>query len=265
MAVMALTISSTHRTLALEEKRQLADTLGDNPETALAVHLLRKGNGQIHLVGELTNFRAVVIEDYSVGPQLLGFGDDVSGFCRILQGLDGWDEVNVPKIIAPELSRVILEEMHLPHQLVDDIYQVPAGPVPFFPSNDVRMLTREDISLLKATPDDILDSFDDDLEAVLQEELIAGAVLPGQIVAIASTYGYQEKFVDVAISTLPEFRGRGYARAAASLVAARVQEAGRTPIWSCAPTNTSSLHVASRLGFHEVSRRVNIVLDAEQA
>ena len=124
------------------------------------------------------------------------------------------------------------------------------------------MLTHADIPLLEATPDDIRDSFDDDLNVVLAEELIAGAVLPGAgIVAIAATYGFCEPFVDVAISTLADYRGRGYARAAASLVASQTQEAGRTPIWGCAPTNLSSLHVANRLGFQEVSRRVNVVLD----
>jgi hypothetical protein len=260
---MTLTISRTHRNLSPAEKRQLADALGDGPETAIPVHLLRQDHGEVHLVGELPDFVAVIIEDYSVGPELMAFGTDISGFSRILQELDGWEAVNVPKLIAPELANLIQEEMKLPNHLVDDIYQVPAGPIPFFPNADVRMLTRDDIDLLAATPDDILDSFDDDLEEVLREELVAGAVLPGQIVAIASTYGFQEEYVDLAISTLPEFRCRGYARAAASLVAAKTQEAGRIPIWSCAPTNVSSLQVASRLGFHEVSRRVNIVLDAE--
>jgi hypothetical protein len=258
---MTLTISSAHRLLGSDEKGKLADALGDSPETALAVHLLRRGSGEAHLVGELPNYRAVIIEDYDVGPELLAFGDDVHGLFGILQNLDLWDAVNVTKVLAPELSGLIQTELNLPNQMVDDIYQVPAGPVPDFPNDDVRMLTREDIDLLAATPDDIRDSFDDDLEAVLQEELIAGAVLPGKIVAIASTYGFLERFVDVAISTLPEYRCRGYARAAASLVARKTQEAGRVPIWSCAPTNVSSLQVASRLGFREVSRRVNIVLD----
>ncbi|HTP02151.1 MAG TPA: GNAT family N-acetyltransferase [Anaerolineales bacterium] len=258
---MALNISSIHRIAGNEEKRELANALGNSPETALAVHLLRKGNGDAYVAGALPDFHAAIIEDYDVGPELLAFGSDIPAFINILYEMDGWDIVNAPRPIATELSAAIRSQMHLSVHMIDDIYQVPAGVVASFRNPDVRMLTREDIPLLEQTPDDIRDSFEDDLELVFREELVAGAVLPGRIVSIAATYGYQEKYVDVAISTLEEFRGRGYARAAASLIAAKVQEAGRVPIWSCAPTNLSSLAVAAKLGFHEVSRRINIVLD----
>ncbi len=259
---MGLMTSSTYRVLGPTEKGRLADALGDSPETALSVHLLRKGNGDARLVGELPGYQAVIIEDYDVGPELLAFGSDIQGFISILRDMEGWDIVNAPKGIAAELADALQMQTKRSTYLIDDIYQVPAGPIASFTNPDVRLLNREDIPLLAATPDDIRDSFEEDLELVLQEELVAGAVLPGRIVSIAATYGLQEKYVDVAISTLNEFRGRGYARAAASLVAAKVQEVGRVPIWSCEPTNISSLQVASRLGFREVSRRVKIVLDA---
>ncbi len=258
---MALTISSTHRLLSAVEARQVADALGDSPEAALPVHLLRLGGGQVYMAGELPNFEAVVIEDYSVGPELMAYGSDVHAFLAILKDIPEWDAINLPHEIGAPLSALVCEELGLANHLVDDIYQVPAGPIAVVFHSEVRMLTRDDIPLLEATPDDIRDSFDDDLEEVLEQELIAGAVLPGQIVAIASTYGFCEPFVDVAISTLADFRCRGYARAAASLVGSKTQEAGHTPIWSCAPTNLSSLAVAAKLGFREVSRRVNVVLD----
>jgi hypothetical protein len=260
---MTLTISSTRRLLRPGEKSELADALGDSPETALPVHLLRKGNGQVYMAGELPDFQAVIIEDYSVGPELMAFGSDTYSLWRLLEGIDGWDAVNVPGSIGRELADIIREEIRVPIRLVDDVYQVPAGPIPLFYNDEVRMLTHRDIELLEATPDAIRDCFDDDLEVVLDEELLAGAVLPGAgIVAIGSTYGMQEKYVDIAISTLEAYRCRGYARAAASLVASATHQAGRTPIWSCAPTNLGSLQVARHLGFREVSRRANIVLDA---
>ncbi len=259
---MTLTIPRTHRCLDTNEKRQLAEALGDSPETAIPVHLLHQGRGQVYLVGDLPDFDAVIIEDYDVGPELLGFGRDIEGFLAILQGIPHWDAVNLPHELGQPLAGLICEEMGPANHLVDDIYQVPGRPVAIFHNDDVRLLTCEDIPLLQVTPDDIRDSFDDDLEMVLEQERIAGAVLPGVgIVAIGSTYGFCEPFVDVAISTLPDYRCRGYARAAASLVASEVQKAGHTPIWSCAPTNLSSLAVAAKLGFREVSRRVNVVLD----
>ena len=261
---MTLTISSSHRLLDNVEARTLAGALGDSPETAIPVHLLRSGGGQVHMVGELPDFDAVIIEDYSVGPELMGFGRDVHAFWTILQDMDGWEAVNLPYEMGRPLAAMIRAEMGLPNHLVDDVYHLVAGRIPIFPHDDVRMLTHDDIPLLEASPDDIRDSFDEDLAAVMEEELIAGAVLPAAgVVAIAATYGFREPYVDLAISTLAPYRCRGYAGAAASLVAARTQEAGGIPIWSCAPTNMGSLHVAYRLGFQEVSRRVNIVLDRE--
>ena len=60
------------------------------------------------------------------------------------------------------------------------------------------------------------------------------------------------------MSTLEEWRGRGLATAAASLVAQAIQESGRAPMWSAG--NPASLRVAQKLGFVEVSRRVYINL-----
>src|SRR5512135_2780973 len=93
---MALTISSTHRLLGSTERKQLAEALGDSPETAIPVHLLRLGCGQVHMVGELPDFDAVVIEDYSVGPELMAFGRDMDGFRIILRDIPAWDAVNLP-------------------------------------------------------------------------------------------------------------------------------------------------------------------------
>ena len=260
---MALIISSTHHLLGALERRQVAEALGDSPETAIPVHLLRKGCGEVHVLGELPDFEAVVIEDYSVGSELMAFGREARSVAAILRSIDGWEAVNVSYEVAPALAAQLRQELGLASHCVDDIYQVPGGPVSIIANAHVRMLTCADIPLLAATPDDILDSFDEDLEAVLAEELIAGAVLPDAgVVAIAATYGFREPYVDIAVSTLAPYRGRGYARAAASLVVSETQQAGNIPIWSCAPTNIGSLQVAYNLGFKEVSRRVNIVLDS---
>ncbi len=259
---MTLTISRAHRLVGALEARLLAEVLGDSPETAIPVHLLRSGGGQVRMVGTLPDFEAVIIEDYSVGPELMAYGRDPYSFLTILQDVDGWEAVNLPYEMGQPLSQLIREELGLANHLVDDVYHLVNGPIPVFPHDDVRMLTHADIPLLEAAPDDIRDNLEEDLEMVLSRELIAGTVLPeAGVVAIAATYGFCEPYVDLAISTLAAFRCRGYAKAAASLIAAKTQEAGRIPIWSCAPTNISSLSVAYKLGFQEVSRRVNVVLE----
>jgi len=57
--------------------------------------------------------------------------------------------------------------------------------------------------------------------------------------------------------------GRGFATAAAAIVAQCVQEAGQTPVWGAGEGNTVSLRVASKLGFTEVSRRTYVILARE--
>ncbi len=258
---MALTIPSTRRLWGTVERCQLADALGDSPETALPVHSLRKGCGQVYMAGDLPDFKAVIIEDYDVGPELLAYGSDVESFLQILAEITEWEALNASGAIGRELASAIQVHLKIDCHTVDDIYQVPSGPVAIVPNPDVRLLTTDDIPLLDATPEDIRLGFEEDLRVVLAEEAVAAAIADGMIVATGSTYGLAEPFADVAISTLEPYRCRGYARAAASLVCAETQKRGHTPIWSCAPTNLSSLQVANRLGFREVSRRVNIVLD----
>ena len=52
------------------------------------------------------------------------------------------------------------------------------------------------------------------------------------------------------------WRGMGFATASASIVARRIQDLGRTPVWSAGEDNAASLRIAAKLGFVEVSRRV---------
>ena len=54
--------------------------------------------------------------------------------------------------------------------------------------------------------------------------------------------------------------GKGFASSAASIVVRRIQERGRTPVWSAGEGNAASLRVAAKLGFVEVSRRVYLNL-----
>jgi predicted GNAT family acetyltransferase len=61
------------------------------------------------------------------------------------------------------------------------------------------------------------------------------------------------------VYTKEAYRRRGFATAAASLVARRVQEAGQIPVWSAGGHNVASLRVAEKLGFEEVSRRVYVI------
>lgn len=80
----------------------------------------------------------------------------------------------------------------------------------------------------------------------LYPDLFATPLTPksGEIVAIAHTSARTERHADIGVVTLREWRGCGFATAAASIVAKRVQEAGQIPVWSAGGDNIASLRIA---------------------
>ena len=74
--------------------------------------------------------------------------------------------------------------------------------------------------------------------------------------ALAHTNAITTRYGEISVSTQEAWRGLGFASASASIVARRVQDWGRTPVWSADEGNAASLRVAAKLGFVEVSRRI---------
>src|SRR5688572_11809800 len=66
---------------------------------------------------------------------------------------------------------------------------------------------------------------------LLADGIAAGAIIEDKLVALASTCARSERHAEIQIYTLEDWRGRGLATAAASLVARRIQESGQTPVW----------------------------------
>ena len=93
-------------------------------------------------------------------------------------------------------------------------------------------------------------------EDLLTDGVAAGAVVEGSLVALAHTNAMTTRYGDIGVATDELWRGKGFASSAASIVARRIQERGRTPVWSAGEGNAASLRVAAKLGFVEVSRRV---------
>ena len=131
-------------------------------------------------------------------------------------------------------------------------------PAPLFDEPAVRELTRDDLGLLRAAGMDG-GGFRGGLSALLEEGAVVGPVVDGRIVGTAQTSAITDRYADIGVSTDERWRERGFATAAASIVARRVQETGRTPVWSCGEDNVASLRVARKLGFEEVSRLTYVI------
>lgn len=63
-----------------------------------------------------------------------------------------------------------------------------------------------------------------------------------------------ERWWDVSIDTLAEWRGRGFALAAAATLIDRMRASGKRAVWGALDSNLESRGLAARLGFVQVAR-----------
>ena len=248
--------------LAVAGRLALADALGDTPETVIALHLLchPAGLARARVLGSLPHFAAAVVENPAFNPdEPTGFGTDPNALWALLRPLPGWTSVNVAPTVAPALVRLIAAATGRPPRLLDDLYHVPPRPVASFPHPAVRLLGPADAPLLDAVPPDLRPARYPTAAELLNEGIAAAAVADGALVALAQTGARSPRHADLAVATLPAFRGRGLATAAAALVAAKIQAAGQVPVWSAGETNHPSLRIARTLGFVPVARRTYVI------
>jgi predicted GNAT family acetyltransferase len=140
-----------------------------------------------------------------------------------------------------------------------DIYHILTAQAKPFVHSAVRRLTVADLELLDRAPREVRGAGFHSLRELLEHGIVACAVVSGEIVSIAHTYARTRRYADIGVHTLKEWRGRGFAAAAASIVAQLIQQAGQVPVWSAGEDNLPSLNLARKLGFTEVSRRTYLI------
>jgi RimJ/RimL family protein N-acetyltransferase len=258
-------LSAQVRRLDPSECEALIQALGDTPETVIAVHQLRHGLCEAYAEAGPGRHDAVVLRPTRPSDELVGFAPDVESLGRVLRGLPGWSCVNVEDGTARRLGPILEADLGHPVRYIMDIYHTLDRPVVTGSHPSVRYLTGEDLDLLTAAPLDIRGAclgFGSS-ERLLEAGVIAGAVIDGELVAVASTWAMTGRYADLAVVTAGPWWGRGLATACAGLVAAGIRRSGRVPVWSTAEDNVASLRVARKLGFEEVGRRTYVNLIAE--
>ena len=242
-----------------EQRPALVEALGDSPETLIPVHLLRRGWCDAWVAGDPSDFRGAIVQAHDLMEEPWGFGDDAEVLWQLLGNVQGWKHVNVSQACAAPMGKLIGTLPGSDVGFHGDVYHIMLGPCPSHSNAAVRRLAPDDLPLLEAAPAAVRGG-GGSTERMLEEGISAGAIDAGRLVAIASVSFTTDRHADIGVSTLEEWRGRGLATAAASLVAQAVQESGRAPVWSAGEGNAASLRVAQKLGFVEVSRRVYINL-----
>ena len=242
------------------ERDRVADALGDTPETAIPTHLLKRGLADACVAGSLPRFDGAIVQSHSLPYEPWCFGTDPDVLWHLLRRLNGWGRrsmsPNVSADLAGPLSAPIKQPANVELRHYGDVYHTLTGRVIEFATPEVRLL---DLGY-----SDVLASFESDprrlgfktFEDLLKNGFAAGAVVDSRLVALAHTNAVTARFGDIGVVTDATWRGKGFASASACIVARRIQELGRTPVWSAGEDNAASLHIAAKLGFVEVSRRV---------
>jgi hypothetical protein len=249
------------RRLDCAEKIELANALGEGPGTVIAVHLLRRNLCRAYLSGSLPGFEGAIVQSDVCPSEPLGFGGSAEALWKLLERVEGWDCVNVAPAVVPALADLVARSRGAGLRYVHDVYHVLRRPVERFRNEDVRLLTHDDVDLLESAPEEVRGGGYASAAELLAEGIVGCAVLPEGVVSIAHTFARAGRYADIGVHTLEPYRRRGYARAAASMVAERVQAAGQVPVWSAGGHNAPSLSLGRLLGFSEVSRRTYIVCE----
>ena len=245
--------------LTSQECLILADVLGDTPLTVIPASRLKHGMCDAYVAGTLPGISAVLIFDPFCPDEPCGFGTDADALWQLLKVTDGWSCVNVDTSCAISLGALIEADRGTTIRYYGDVYHALLAPVHCYTNKAVRLLTLEDVASLVKAPAEVQGNGYKTHEAMVTDGIAAGAVVENNIVAIAHTYAENNLHADIGVSTIETWREKGFATAAASLVAQEIQARGKVPVWSCGEDNIVSLRVAQKLGFIEVGRRTYVI------
>ncbi len=245
--------------LTREECLILADLLGDTPMTVISASRLKHGMCDAYIAGTLQDISAALVFDAFCPEEPCGVGTDADALWQLLKATDRWDCINVDNSCAAALGALIEADSGTSIRYYGDVCHALLEPVHCYPNEVVRLLTLADVERLTKAPAEVQGNGYKTHKAMLTEGIAAGAIVDGNVVAIAHTYAETDLHADIGVSTLEAWREKGFSTTAASLVAQEIQAKGKVPAWSCGEDNFASLRVAEKLGFTEIGRRTYVI------
>lgn len=241
---------------AEDDRRLVADWVGERPETVLVVAALRSGDGRLWIDGGAAEPSAVLVESSVVPGEPQGFGTG-DALLRLLGRAEGWSCVELDAGLASAIERDFVRRWG-PGRTVTGVIHVLHDPVVVHDHPLVRELTPAEAVSLAAATSDVLPERRLLAAACAQGRLFA-AVQDGTIVAQGGALAAGRVFADVGVHVAPSHRGQGIASACASAACAAVQRQGLIPVWGTSAQNAGSLALADKLGFVGVGRRTYLV------
>ncbi len=246
--------------LSNEDALRLADALPENVESMTGIHRLRRGIANAWVAGTPEEPRASVVQSRFLVEEPALYGSDPEAGWSLLREVPGWLAVNAGSAVAPRLAELIESETGEHCTLRAEHYYRLDQRAASFSDPLVRVIGPADLAMVEAATEPL--SMHGwrygSAKSLLSDGWLAGAVIDGELVAVAFSAAETSRYVEVGIKTHEDWRGRGFSTAAASLVCAAIQAGGKTPVWSTEDDNFASQRVGAKLGFREVSRRIYV-------
>lgn len=181
----------------------------------------------------------------------------------MLEGVDGWVRTVLrPELIdraSPRATSVtsiadiqdLLERGGVSLHDPDYLFYLPANTqVGSGQSMSARRLTIEDRDAFEAFQADASEQDRDDAFVELDHWAVFGCLEDGRLVSAASAYPWESgPLADLGVLTLPDVRGRGYARAVVLAISDFSHREGYEPQYRCQIDNVASVALANSCGF----------------
>lgn len=246
--------------LSGDQLRGLAAQLPDTPQTVITTSQLRYGRARAW-VDSWPQWQTAVVEDLGQPGEPVLFGPPAVWAAFLFREYSDWICLNVAPAAAAVMTD-LFATAGLAVRPYHDLYYTLETAVAPAPDSPARRLTPADLPLLQAAPAKLVGA---DPAHMLRHKMAAGVLVDGKLAALAQNYALSAGYGDVGVATLPAYRRRGYATAAAALVVQWLQANGRIPVWSCGADNTASRRAAARLGFRQMAHRVYLIVENERA
>jgi GNAT superfamily N-acetyltransferase len=215
----------------------------ETPAYPVGLHVLNTGNGRIY-ADRWPDQRAVLAE--SAGNLALN-GDPRALSPEDLRPLvRGF--TSAPKAFAPLLGDAF-PDMKLWQRVVLELRGAPRFAEP--QGAAIRRLRAADVSLAEIAGEGLawVGKTWGGMAGLAASGRAWAAFVEGRLVSLACTFFQGDRYEDIGVATLPEFRRLGLSAACAGRLCQDILARGCLPSWNTSPDNLASLRVAEKLGF----------------
>ncbi len=193
------------------------------------------------------------------GDDLALAGDaNASGWMEFIASLDFSGFIQAPETFLSGLKQIDPELKIWPR--VSFVLETPLKDIPYPSNAQIRKISPDDAAVLEKISAAWLWKYWRDTEDFCRTGTAFVTVVNGQPASVSSIFSQSNRYVDIAVATHPEFRGQGYAMAAAHTLCREIVSQRKQPVWNTSTGNAASRAMPLKLGFREIPAKPFFVM-----